>query len=148
MFSENHSVYEIMWQKSLAQDRARMPIWYGACAVHAGTRRQQHRHTNIIYKKYCFSTSVAVTRRLSSAKLYISCLIRNRNLFWCPMFSYFTNICSKNSHCILRVPVSASHWTVSKILKVVQILIKNLYDQHDGVRILKVFSSLQLVTNT
>jgi len=35
-FSENLTVYEIMWKNMVESHRTQLTIWYGACSFHAG----------------------------------------------------------------------------------------------------------------
>jgi len=34
--TENRAVYETMWKNMVQPNRLKMPIYYGACAFHAG----------------------------------------------------------------------------------------------------------------
>jgi hypothetical protein len=35
-FSEDFSIYELMWKNMLEADRPQVTVQYGACALHAG----------------------------------------------------------------------------------------------------------------
>jgi hypothetical protein len=74
LFSGNGAVYETMLKSMVQSDSPQMTVQQGACAVRAGSLKQEYRDTVVMCSTYCFCTAKMVWQTHLDVTLYENCL--------------------------------------------------------------------------